>query len=69
MIGLVCLTPLQKKIFQLYRCGQFTGEGNRRKPRPAARHLQILSHNVVHIVMSGIRTHNISSDMNQLYRY
>ena len=30
-----------KKIFQLFRCGQFTGEGNRRKPRPAASHIML----------------------------
>jgi len=30
--------------------------------RPAASHRQILSHNVVHLALIEIRTHNISGD-------
>jgi hypothetical protein len=30
--------------------------------RPVASHRQTLSHNVVHLTMRGIRTHNISGD-------
>jgi hypothetical protein len=43
----------------------FTGIGNqrtRRKHRPVASHGQTLSHNVVHLALIEIRTHNISGD-------
>jgi hypothetical protein len=30
--------------------------------RPAVSHLQTLSHNVVHLALIGIQTHNISDD-------
>ena len=60
-----CLTPLST-IFQLYPGGQFY---RGRKPgdpkknhRPVTSHWQTLSHNVVHLALIGIRTHNISAD-------
>ena len=60
-----CLTPLST-IFHLYRAGQFywfrkpgrLGENH----RPVANHWQTLSHNVVHLALIEIRTHNISGD-------
>jgi len=36
--------------------------------RPVASYLHTLSHNVVHLALSGIRTLNISGDMHRLYR-
>jgi hypothetical protein len=73
-LGLWCLTPLST-IFQLYRGGQFywwskpwiLGENR----RPAARHWQTCSYNVVSSTprLSGIRTHNVSSDKHWLHRY
>ena len=68
--GLWCLTPLST-IFQLYRGGQFywcpeeTG-GPGENHRPVASHWQTLSHNVIHLVLIEIRTHNIR---HWLHRY
>ena len=42
--------------------------GHRENHRPAASHLQTLSHNVVLLALSGSRTHNISGDRNRLHR-
>ena len=36
--------------------------------RPAASHWQTLSHNVVHLALSGSRTHNTSGDRHRLLR-
>ena len=44
--------------------GEETG-GPGENHRPAASHWQTLSHNVVHLALSGIRTHNISCDMHR----
>ena len=56
LIGLWCLTP-RSTLFQLYwwRRLQYP-----EKTRPAASYWQTLSHNVVHLALSGSRTHNIS---------
>ena len=62
-----CLTPLST-IFQLCCVRQFYW---RRKPenpeKTTASHWQTLSYNVVHLGMSGIRTHNISGDRHRLH--
>jgi hypothetical protein len=63
----------QSTIFQLY-CGvsvllveEIGGPGENH--RPAGSHWQTVSHNVVHLALIEIRTHNISSDRNWLRRY
>jgi hypothetical protein len=70
--GLVlwCLMTLST-IFQLYHGTQFYWWGNRstrRKPLTCSKSLTNLSHNVVHLALSGIRTHNISGDGHRLHR-
>jgi hypothetical protein len=70
-LGLWCLSPLST-IFQLYHGGQFYwwrqprawGENH----RPVASHWKTLSHNVVHLVLIEIQTHNISGDKHRLHR-
>ena len=69
--GLVvwCLAPLST-IFQLYRGGQFYWWRKPEDPknhRPAASHWQTLSHNVVHLALSGSRTHTISVFLEKSY--
>jgi hypothetical protein len=61
-----CLMPLST-IFQLYRGGQFFWW---RKPEYLEKTTELpqvidklLSHNVVHLTLIEIRTHNISGDM------
>jgi hypothetical protein len=46
-----------------HRCTWYRGENH----RPAASHWQTLSHNVVHLILSGIRTHNVNGDKHWLY--
>ena len=62
-----CLTSLST-IFQLYRGGQFYWWRKPEDPEkrenhwPVTSHWQTLSHNVVHLALIEIRTHNISCD-------
>jgi hypothetical protein len=41
----------------------FIGEGPGENHRPVASHRQTLSHNVVHLALNGVRTHNISGEL------
>jgi hypothetical protein len=64
-----CLTPLSI-IFQLYRGGQFywcRNLGPEENHRLVASHWQTLSHNVVHLTLIEIRTHNLSGDRHWLH--
>ena len=65
-----CLTPLST-IFQLYfyiiLLEEETG-GPGENHWPVASHWQTLSHNVVHLDLIEIRTHNISGDRHWLHR-
>ena len=70
--GLVlwCLMTLST-IFQLYHGTQFYWWGNRstrRKPPTCSKSLTNLSHNVVHLALSGSRTHNISGDRHRFHK-
>jgi hypothetical protein len=60
-------------LVQLYRGDQFYWWRKPEDPgenhRPVARHWQTLSHNVGHLALIGIRTHNISGDRHWLHRY
>jgi hypothetical protein len=66
-----CLTPLST-IFQLHRGGQFLLVKEIGLPtdyhRHAASNWQTLSHNVVHIALIDMQTHNISGDRHWLHR-
>jgi hypothetical protein len=65
-----CLTPLSK-IFQLYRGGRLLVEETwwiRENHWPFGSHWQTLLHNVVHLILIKIRTHNISDDRHRLHR-
>jgi len=44
-----------------------TGVPGSRKPMTCRKSLTNLSHNVVHLALSGIRTHNISGDRHRLH--
>ena len=64
-----CLMPLST-IFQLYHGDQFHWWRKPEKPgenhQPTTSHWQTLSLNVVHLALSGIRTHNINGDRHRL---
>jgi hypothetical protein len=64
-----CLKPLSP-IFQLYDIVKIffmeKTEGPGENHRPFASHWQTLSHNVVHLTLIEIRTHNISGDRHWL---
>jgi hypothetical protein len=65
-----CLMPLLT-IFQLYRGGQLLVEetgGPGENHWPVASHWQTLSHNVVHLALIEIQTHNISGDRHWLHK-
>ena len=61
-----CVTPLST-IFQLYRSVLLVEETGG-PYQPATSHWQTLSHNVVHLSLSGSRIHNISGDRHWLQR-
>jgi hypothetical protein len=46
-------------------CNFYWWKKSRWQPRHAASHWQTLSHNVVHLALSRIRTHNISGDLSK----
>jgi hypothetical protein len=65
-----CLSPLST-IFQLYRGGQFYWWMEPEDPEKItdlSSHGQTLSHNVAHLALFEIRTHNISGDRHWLHR-
>ena len=59
------LTPLLT-ILQFYWWNKIAGPGE--NIGPVASHWQTLSHNVVHLVLNEIHTHNISGDKHWLHK-
>ena len=66
VIFLWCLTPLSTILWRsvLLVEGNVIPGGNH---RPATSHWQSLSHNVVHLTLCWIWTHNISGDRHRIY--